>query len=84
MTTNDVLDLLAEVDKLREVVALTQRDRDARKRQRDAALAALAERDRVLALVREYVDYPGNWPAYDGRRKLLLRMLDGDGVRWPR
>jgi len=37
-----------------------------------------------LAEVREFVDYPGNWSAYDGRRSLILRLLDGETVEWKR
>ncbi len=35
-----------------------------------------------LALVREYVDHPGNWGTYDNRRHLLLAMIDGKIDYW--
>lgn len=37
-----------------------------------------------LARVREYVDYPGNWSAADGRRRLLLGLIDGEDIEWTR
>jgi len=35
-----------------------------------------------LALVRTYVDHPGNWGTYDNRRRLLLAMIDGEIDYW--
>lgn len=38
----------------------------------------------ILERVREYVDYPGNWSTFDGRRRLLLALLDGAVIDWER
>jgi hypothetical protein len=35
-----------------------------------------------LDRVREYVEHPGNWGALDGRRRLLLALLDGEPINW--
>jgi hypothetical protein len=39
--------------------------------------------DRVARL-RAYIEYPGNWSAYDSRRFVMLKLLDGDITEWPR
>lgn len=36
-----------------------------------------ARAEERLAVVREFVDDPGNWSALDGRRELLLILIDG-------
>ena len=41
-------------------------------------LIALLDR---LDAAREYIDNPGNWSALDGRRRLLLAILDGKDPR---
>lgn len=54
----------------------------------DSALAHLLneidEQNKIIERVREFVDYPGNWSALDGRRRLLLALLDGEEIEWER
>lgn len=48
----------------------------------DQTAAALTDALARLAAVREYVEHPGNWGTYDGRRHLLLALIDGEPINW--
>ncbi|MBE7701245.1 hypothetical protein H9623_13160 [Oerskovia sp. Sa1BUA8] len=48
----------------------------------DPTAAALTDALARLTAVREYVEHPGNWGALDGRRRLLLGLLDGEPINW--
>jgi len=96
--TEDIFALLdalaatdAEVERLRAVVAMLRRGGEQLGRlldltvdQRDHHREQMNRGVIARNLARDFVDYPGNWSATDGRRRLLLRLLDGETVEWER